>query len=479
MEPILRQLATEKNPGRILFSHNITKFEDVGTAVLVTVADPEGKESLYRVQYLVGADGGRTIGPKIGVKMEGRTGITDMVSVHFGADLSEYWDDRYFACHFINGACGTVFESGAIVPMGPTWGKHSEEWVFHFGFDLNDEARFKEEKLIPRIRDLLKIPNLEIKIHKISHWIIERVLADKYREGRILIAGDAAHRRPPTTGLGLNTAIEDSLNLAWKLALVLGKTASEGILDSYEAERRPIGRRNCDWGLFTFENSAVINAAVGLVPGQNAANKLRFSALFEESDIGRSLQAQVRKMIDSQCIEFSAHDIELGFKYEAGLRISDDTEAPPSDPLGQIYTPSTRPGHRLPHAWLETGDLVISTHDLIGPHGGFAVITDEKGREWVSAAKKAQLDFGISITTAQIGASPYMRDYDDQWEKVKGIKAGGAMLIRPDNFVAWRSLGPSENSGAELGEALSALLGTPGKSMERFQEKMVNGDSAY
>jgi 2,4-dichlorophenol 6-monooxygenase len=255
MEPILRKLATERNPGKVLFEHSVVDFGDDGESVLVTVKDSDGQETKYRSQYLVGADGGRTIGPKIGVKMEGRTGITDMVSVHFGADLSEYWDDRFFACHFINGECGTVFESGAIVPMGPTWGKHSEEWVFHFGFDLNDENRFQEEKLLPRIRDLLKIPNLKIKVHKVSHWIIERVLATKYREGRVFIAGDAAHRRPPTTGLGLNTAIEDSHNLAWKLALVLGKKAGPAILDTYETERRPIGKKNCDWGLFTFENS--------------------------------------------------------------------------------------------------------------------------------------------------------------------------------------------------------------------------------
>jgi hypothetical protein len=102
-----------------------------------------------------------------------------------------------------------------------------------------------------------------------------------------------------------------------------------------------------------------------------------------------------------------------------------------------------------------------------------------RAKNGVSVAKRAQLDFGISMTTAQIGAPPYMRDYDDQWEKVKGIKTGGAILVLLDNFVAWRSLGPSENSGAELGEALSALLGKPGKSMERFQEKIINGDSAY
>jgi 2,4-dichlorophenol 6-monooxygenase len=455
----LRNLATEKNPGRVLFGHNVTSFVDDGETVLVTVQDPNGKESKYRTQYLVGSDGGRSIGPKIGVKMEGPTGITDLVSVHFGADLSEYWDDRFFACHFVNGSCGTIFESGAIVPMGPTWGKYNEEWVFHFGFGLDDEARFKEERLVPRIREILKIPDLEIKVHKISHWTIERVLANKYREGRIFIAGDAAHRRPPTTGLGLNTAIEDSLNLAWKLALVLKGTAGADILETYEAERRPIGRRNCDWGLFTFENSAVINAAVGLIPGKKEANKLRFEALFEESDTGRSLRAQVQRMIDSQRIEFSAHDVELGFKYHSGFLVPDGTEEQESDPFGQVYVPTTRPGNRLPHAWIEREDQIISTHDLVGNAVAFLLITDEEGGDWISATKKIASEHKVKVVTAQIGAAPYLRDYEDYWEKVKGVKRGGAVLARPDNIVAWRSLRPSRRSGQELVEAFKILLG--------------------
>lgn len=210
MEPILRRLATDKNHGRVLFDHIVTDFKDNGDHILVEGKDTSGVEFKYRSKYLVGADGGRTIGPKIGVVMEGEKELTDMVSVHFLADLSQYWDERLFACHMINGNCGTIFESGAIVPMGPNWGKHSKEWIFHFGFDLNDEARFEEEKLIPRIREILNIPDLEIKPIKTSHWIIEAVLANKYREGRVFIAGDAAHKRPPTTGLGLNTAIEVS-----------------------------------------------------------------------------------------------------------------------------------------------------------------------------------------------------------------------------------------------------------------------------
>lgn len=137
-------------------------FTDEGPSVVVDTVDETGDESVYRCNYLIGADGGRAVGHKLGIKMQGSRNITDMVSVHFSADLSEYWDDRYFACHFINGECGTVFESGAIVPMGPNWGKYSREWVFHFGFAMDDEKRHEEASLVPRIRELLKIPKLEM-----------------------------------------------------------------------------------------------------------------------------------------------------------------------------------------------------------------------------------------------------------------------------------------------------------------------------
>ncbi|KAL5591029.1 hypothetical protein FOBRF1_014586 [Fusarium oxysporum] len=458
LEPILRQIAEERNAGQVLFGHSMVDFADDGDTVKVKTMDQQQNETMYRCQYLIGADGGRTIGPRLGIKMEGPTNITDMVSVHFSADLSQYWDDRYFACHFINGECGTVFESGALVPMGPNWGRHSKEWVCHFGFAMDDDKRHDESALVPRIRELLKLPELVIDVHKVSHWAIERVLADRYRVGRVFLAGDAGNRRPPTTGLGLNTAIEDALNIAWKLALVLNQKAGDEILNTYESERRPVGRVNCDWGLFTFSNSSVINTAIGLVPGQKGANKLRFQTLFEDSDRGHSFRAQVSRIIDTQAIEFCAHGIELGFRYSDGFLVPDRSLPEKRDPLGLEYFPTTRPGHRLPHAWLELDGEILSTHDLIKGQVAFALITDYHGQAWVEAADAISKKLGIAIVSAQVGEnSPYM-DYDDRWSSLRGIQSGGAILVRPDNVVAWRRIHKSERDGKELHEAFSLLL---------------------
>ena len=173
--------------------------------MIVSVEDERGILSRHRARYVVGADGGHLVGSKIGVSMTGLTGITEMVVVHFEADLSKYWDDRVFLCYFINGNGGTVFESGAIVPHGPVWGKHCREWVFHFGFDLNDEARNQEAKLLPRIRETLKIPNLEIKVKRISHWIIESVVAS--------LVDNAVAYTPPGGEIEIASEVQSSVAL--------------------------------------------------------------------------------------------------------------------------------------------------------------------------------------------------------------------------------------------------------------------------
>jgi 2,4-dichlorophenol 6-monooxygenase len=198
-EPIWREIAEERNPGNIRFSHKVVDIIPQNEYVLVIVQPPEGPQITYRAQYVVAAEGGKGIvAPKIGAVLEGPTDIADVVSVQFEADLSKYWDERTLIANFINPEGETILGSGTVVCMGPTFGRYSENWTVHFGFRVDDPARFSEAQehlLIPRIRELLKIPDLQMKIHAVNHWVLERVLANKYREGRIFIAGDAAHRR--------------------------------------------------------------------------------------------------------------------------------------------------------------------------------------------------------------------------------------------------------------------------------------------
>lgn len=341
--------------------------------------------------------------------------------------------------------------------MGPTWGKHSEEWSITFGFRPDDPEKFDEITIIPKIRALLNIPDLDLTPINLSHWIVEAVLADRYRVGRVFIGGDAAHRHPPTTGLGLNTAIQDAHNLAWKLAAVLDERAEDALLDTYESERRPVGARNVEWAMFTFGNHAVVDAGFGLPPGAPPEVSLRaYQDFFADTPHGATLRARFAEVANTQRTEYQAHDIEIGFNYEVGALVPDGSRTPPRDPMGFAYQPTTRPGHRLPHAWLQHDGNQVSTHDLVGSPGGFVLLTGPSGASiWEAAAARAAAKLGVSLTTVVIGEGAPHTDPDGTWSVLREVAEDGAILVRPDNHVAWRA-----HDSATVDDTLTEALGT-------------------
>ena len=355
LEPLLRREAEKRAPGSIRYHHEVLDWQQTDAGVVASVRDRDtGDEFTVRARYVIAADGGKTVGPREGVQMVGPTSMVDMVSTHFTADLSQYWDDKTLITWFLNPEGENSWGAGAMVQMGPTWGRHSEEWVVHFAFRPDDPERFHEEAIIPRLRELLRLPELELTVHKVSHWILDRIVADRWRVGNIFLAGDAAHRQPPTTGLGLNTGILDAHNLTWKLAQVLCGSATDALLDSYESERKPVSTDGADWALMTFGNHTVIDAGIGLTPGAPLeVNTAAFHALFADGLLGDALRARAAETIGTQRFEFQAHDVEIGYHYHQGALVPDGSEAPPRSSTGTIYTPTSRPGHRLPHAWLE------------------------------------------------------------------------------------------------------------------------------
>ena len=416
-----------------------------------------GTDPRTRLIYVVAADGGKTVGAALGVQMRGPTGLLDMVSTHFSADLSAWAYESCLITWFLNPDGAGSWGSGAMVPMGPTWGVKSEEWVLHFTFGPDDPARFDEQAIVPRMRELLKLPDLDITVHKVSHWILEGVLADRYQVGRVFLAGDAAHRHPPTTGLGLNTAIQDAHNLAWKLAAVLGGQAAPSLLDTYQPERQAIGMRNVDWAMFTFLNHMVIDAGIGLLPqAAPEANRAAFEAFFADNPMGATRRARAAEVIRTQRAEFQAHDLEIGFRYESGALVADTTQAPAVDPLGTEYIPTTRPGHRLPHAWLEHEGERVSTHDLIG-QAGFVLITGPDGSAWAQAAARAEEKLAVPVRVVRIGVEHL--DVDGQWARVREVSDAGAVLVRPDNHVAFRAAGGVDNPTEALTSALTTVMG--------------------
>ncbi len=460
LEPVLREFAEKSALAQVRFSHELIRFEQDASGVTSVVRDlGSGDEFQVRSQYLIGADRGQTVGPALGIHFEGPTNLVDMVSTHFTADLSKHIDDDLPLLRwFINPEGGGGWGSGAMVPMGPThWDRHSEEWVFHFAFRPGDPD-FDEAAIVPRIRQLLKLPDLELKVHKVSHWIVEAVLANHYGSGRTVVIGDAAHRHPPTTGLGLNSGIQDAHNLAWKLAALVRGQAGEKLLASYEQERRPVAARNTKWALFTFMNHFVTDAGFGLIPGAPPEmNAGAFHTLLSDTFEGEWARARMHEVLQTQRMEFCAHDMEIGFRYDTGALVADGTPPAPYAAMGDIYTPTTRPGHRLPHAWLEHQGRRSSTHDLCG-RGRFVLLTGSDGQAWKQAAAMVGEQLGVVIETYSIGAGGDCTDIDGTWSKLRQIEDDGALLVRPDTHVGWRSAGAVDNPVQALGDALTSIL---------------------
>jgi 2,4-dichlorophenol 6-monooxygenase len=458
LEPRLRAEAEKRSPEGVLFNHEMQTFEQDGEGVTATILDRSSDEA-YRVRarYLIGADGGKTVGDLLGVKLNGPQRMMEMVTAHFSADLSAYIEkDDWMITWFINPEGQGTWGSGALVPMGPTWGRESEEWYLVRAVHPDDPERYDDESSVNRVRELLRVPELELEVHYISHWVVDAIVADRYRVGRVFLAGDAAHRHPPTTGLGLNTAVQDAHNLTWKLKAVLNGEADETLLDSYESERRPVGLRNAEWALMTWFNHPVNDVAMGLFPTQTPEERqAALTALFAETEDGATRRAKFAEVINVQRLEFQAHDVEMGFVYENGAVVPDGTEAPPRDPMGGIYTPVSRPGHRLPHAWLERAGKRISTHDLVRP-GRFLLLAGPVGADWLTAGQELERVGSVPIDLVRIGDDGDVRIAEGSLE---GLSAAGAILVRPDAHVAWRAAELPEDPVSTLSSALMKVLG--------------------
>lgn len=459
LEPLLRRNAEERNPGRVRFAHELVSLvqDNDGATARIRHRD-SGDVQEVRARYVIAADGGRTVGPMLGLKMEGPTGLAEMMSIYYRADLSAYVEDDVMAYWFVGAQFGT-WAGGSMVKAGPNrWDRHSETWTVHFMVPDGDAATFTIETALPRLRQLLNLPDLEAEILGVSPWTIEGVHIERSRERNVFFIGDAAHRQPPTSGLGLQSAIQDADNLCWKLAAVLKGWAPAAILDSYETERRPVIAQNIDYAMFAFQNQFAFEAGMGLTRARTPEERINaLNRYFAPTPMGDTVRARAAEVFNTVRLELNPHDREIGFRYDQGLLIPDGTEPPPRDPMGVIYTPATRPGHRLPHAWLNKRGRRISTHDL-GGIGSFILLTGSTGTGWCEAARRISAETGVPIEPYRISADGDFGDPKRAWLDLREIAEGGALLIRPDRYVACRFAEPVSDPYDRLGTSLRSLL---------------------
>ncbi len=459
LEPIVIQHAASRG-SRIRFDTEYLGLTQDDDGVAVRARDRiNGNEFTVRAKYVIGADGGRSaVAADIGLPFEGAMDIAGSMNIVFHADLSHLVEHRPSVLYWVLRPGADVGGIGlGLVRMVRPW----NEWLIVWGYDINEPPPDIDDEAATRIaHQLIGDDTVPVTIRSTSLWGNNRMYATAYRAGRVFCAGDAVHRHPPSNGLGSNTSVQDSYNLAWKLAYVLKGVAGEALLDTYSAERMPVGRQVVLRANRSIEEFGAIFAALGVDGGSDPETmRAAIDERRDDTEAGARKRRELRAALELKDYEFNAHGVELGQRYRSGAVLGDGTDEPgyTRDPE-LYYHPTTYPGARLPHVWLGTGTgHRVSTHDLCG-HGRFAVLTGISGQAWAEAAVAAADKLGIEIAAHIIGPGREHTDLYDDWARVREIEEDGCVLVRPDMHVAWRSHGLVAEPARKLLEALSAVL---------------------
>ena len=422
LEPVLRTYAEAQNVGEVHFNVEVSDFDQDETGVSATLIDRRvGTETRVRARYMIAADGAQSqIRRRLGVKMIGRENVYESVNIHFNADLRPWTEHRPAALYYIENPKirGTFLTINGI----DRWGFLVNN-LSAYGYRAEEFTRERSAELI---RLAAGVPELDVKVLGISPWTASAHVAAGYRRGCIFLAGDAAHEMPPTGGFGLNTGVQDVHNLAWKLAAVLAGAASDQLLDTYHDERQPVGRLVTEQSL---ANTLSMGRVGGPTPGPVTARP---------------------EFLNEQGLIFGA-------SYASRAVVPDGTEPlPTADPVTQ-YVPSARPGERAPHVWLERDGQRQSTIDLLV---GFVLMTGADGQAWEEAARNLASRVSLPLQTYIIGGSG-VADPEGRWREAYGVDETGAVLVRPDGIVGWRSKSSSPAPLEVLGAALTQILGKP------------------
>jgi putative polyketide hydroxylase len=417
LEPLL--LAVAKQHGcDVRYNTELISFTQDAEGVSASILDrATGTSSVLHADYLLGADGAHShIREALGVKAEG-LGVLDehYLFIYFRADWAE----------LIRG-----YENDAILIDRPGIRGFFLITDADRGMFLIQEQS-AQEYTIERCRELILDgigkPGLAVEIVDIAHWQPAQLVAEHFGQGRVFLVGDAAHTMPPKLGLGVNTAIQSAQNLAWKLAAVIRGQASQELLSTYEAERHPVGQ-------LASQQSLVGPAA---------------SLLTQGSD-DQLLPAEKR---------VSVFSLIAGYRYRSGAVFSED--ATPCEPaeIELLEKPEElvgQPGTRVPHLWLERDGQRISTLDLLD--GRFVLLAGPDGALWQKAASDAAASLGMKLSAYSLGADGDLLDRENGWQTKMGLSAEGAVLVRPDGFVAWHASTRPSSPELRLVQVLSSIL---------------------
>ncbi len=410
-DPILRRFAASQTTCALLYRHELLAFEQDDRGVTARIRMLESGDQLtIRAKYLVGCDGGKSrVREQLRIPMHGRGVLTYTTNVIFRcAGFNALHDKRPGYRYLLVGAAGIW---GTVVAIN---GK--DQWRMSIIGSADDQRAYAESELKGFAYRMLGRP-FDMDILSILPWVRTELVAERYGDRRVFICGDACHLTSPTGGLGMNTGIADSIDLAWKLAAMLDGWGGAALLDSYGIERKPIAER-------------ITRFSTGNLMTMKSARSS--DALFEESEAGRAVRSQVgNALMEGMKREWFCLNMHLGYRYldspicaygEPEYRMRAMAEL--DEPI--IYRPTSRPGCRAPHAWLRDGRSIL---DLFGR--GFVLLTfdarESETTPFIDGARQAKVPMHVAAID-----DPAVRTlYDKRF-----------VLVRPDGHVAWRGDAP-------------------------------------
>ena len=458
LEPMLLAAARELGAD-IRFGWEFTQLEQDHDGVTSVIRERDGATELaVRSQYVIGADGARSqVLGQAGLTAEGPDDLARAANIWFRADLSRFFAHRpgVLTWNVMPGPLPPL-RLGTLICHKPF-----TEFVLAFMYDPAQESldEMGTGELTERIRALVG-EDVDAEILGVAGWQVRAQVAPVFSAGRVFAMGDAVHRHPPTNGLGLNMSIADAYNLGWKLALVLAGRAGAALLDSYSAERQPVGAQGVQRAITSLQEGAAVEAALGYEPGQPAdAGWEALGTLYEPGSAGDDRREALRKAIELSNYQFNAHGIELGYRYRSDVIVDDGSPDPTPVRDPQLYyQPTTRPGARVPHARLERDGVPLSSLDLVDDLS-FALLTGVGGQTWSDAAAQATARAGVSVQVHVIGGQDGVTDPYGEWASRREVETTGCVLVRPDRHVAWRAARYTPESARQLPAVLEQALG--------------------
>ncbi len=426
--------------------------------VVATVRDRVADQTYrIRAKYMIGADGGRSqIVKDLGLPLDGKEGLAGSMNIEFDADLTHLVAHRPSVLYWVfqPGAAGGI--GAGVLRMIRPWHK----WLGMWNYDVSQGRPDYSDEEIRQILFRLIGEEVPLKVTRVSYWTVNNIVARQYSKGRVFCMGDAVHRHPPTNGLGSNTSIQDAYNLAWKLAYVLKGKAGPALLDSYNDERQPVGKQIVTRANKSIEDTLPIFETLGISGVSTDEELKRRLDKRKMSTVEAEAQRKaLNKQIRNKSYEFNCHGVEMGQRYRSSAVVSDGTPEPEYTRDRELYYhPTTWPGARLPHVWVEHDGRKVSTLDLVG-RGRFVLLTGVAGASWVEAAARASAELGLDLRALQIGPGCEVADTFGDWAMASEVSDSGCVLVRPDGYVGWRAQMLSAAPAVELTGVLRRILG--------------------